>query len=130
MFNNNEYGITNDGEESGVKAPDLEELKRKYQAAEKKVYVIENILSIDDDTEETYSFLFNSPKPVSYDRYLKMAGSSASKAARAFVLDNVVPEMREQLKDTMEEFPAMAISFTEKLMKMLGLADTTSVKKL
>ena len=34
------------------------------------------------------------------------------------------------MKDTLEEYPAMAISLADKLLRMLGLADTTSVKKL
>lgn len=43
---------------------------------------------------------------------------------------NIIDEQRDELKDTLEEYPAMAISLADKLLRMLGLADTTSVKKL
>lgn len=33
-------------------------------------------------------------------------------------------------KETVEEYPAITISLADKLLRMLGLADTTSVKKL
>lgn len=108
----------------------LEQLKKKYQASGEKVYIIENSISIDDDTVENFAFLFRKPKPASYDRYLKLINNSVSKASRAFIMDNIVEEMKGQISDTLEEYPAMSISLTEKLLKMLGLADTTTVKKL
>ena len=84
----------------------------------------------DDETEEEFSFLFRKPKPASYDRYVKTISSSVTKASKSFVFDNIVEEQKEELKKTVEEYPAMTISLADKLLRMLGLADTTSVKKL
>lgn len=77
-----------------------------------------------------FTFLFRKPKPASYDRYVKTISNSASKASKTFAFDNIIDEQRDELKDTLEEYPAMAISLADKLLRMLGLADTTSVKKL
>lgn len=107
-----------------------EDLKKKYVASGEKVYTVNTNVMIDDDTEENFSFLFKKPKTASYDRYVKMMSNSASKASRTFSLDNIVPEQRDELVSTLEEYPAMSISLAEKLLHMLGLADSTSVKKL
>ena len=111
-------------------ANDIEQLKKKYQGSGEKVFVIENSITVDDDTTEQYIFLFKKPKPASYDRYLKLINNSMSNASRAFIMDNIVEEIKPQISEALEEYPAMSISLTEKLLKMLGLADTTTVKKL
>lgn len=108
----------------------IEELKKKYAGEGQKVYCITNTVAVDDDTEEEFIFLFRKPKPASYDRYVKTISNSVSKASKTFAFDNIVDEQRDELKDTLEEYPAMAISLADKLLRMLGLADTTSVKKL
>lgn len=110
------------------KKQDVEELKKKYTG--QKIYTITNTVAVDDDTEEEFTFLFRKPKPASYDRYVKTISNSASKASKTFSFDNIIDEQRDELKDTLEEYPAMAISLADKLLRMLGLADTTSVKKL
>ena len=46
------------------------------------------------------------------------------------VLDNICEEQNAELKDTLEEYPAMGISLGEKLLNMLGLSKDTRVKKL
>ena len=46
------------------------------------------------------------------------------------MLDNICEEQRDELKSTLEEYPAMAISLGEKLLNMLGLSKDTTVKKL
>lgn len=108
----------------------IEELKAKYTGDGQKVYDITNTVAVDDDTEEEFEFLFRKPKPASYDRYVKTISNSASKASKTFAFDNIIDEQRDELKETLEEYPAMAISLADKLLRMLGLADTTSVKKL
>ncbi|MCI8503670.1 MAG: hypothetical protein HFG77_07410 [Hungatella sp.] len=108
----------------------VERLKEKYSGNGEKVYTVNTSVMIDDDTDEEFSFVFVKPKTASYDRYVKMMSNSATKAARAFSMDNIVPEQRDFLADTLNEYPAMSISLADKLLKMLGLADTTSVKKL
>ena len=81
-------------------------------------------------TEEEFSYLFRKPKPASYDRYVKTISNSVTKASKSFVFDNIIEEQRDELKKTVEEYPAITISLADKLLRMLGLADTTSVKKL
>ncbi len=105
-------------------------LKEKYSNGESKIYEVTTTVQADDETEEEFSFLFRKPKPASYDRYVKTISSSVTKASKSFVFDNIVEEQKEELKKTVEEYPAMTISLADKLLRMLGLADTTSVKKL
>ena len=110
--------------------PDINKLKEQYSNSGEKVYLVTNTVMIDDDTEEEFAYLFRKPKPASYDRYVKLISNSASKASKSFAFDNIIPEQNNQLQADLEEYPAMAISLADKLLRMLGLADTTSVKKL
>lgn len=125
------FGAAKEAETEGTqetKKQDVKALKEKYTG--QKIYTITNTVAVDDDTEEEFTFLFRKPKPASYDRYVKTISNSASKASKTFAFDNIIDEQRDELKDTLEEYPAMAISLADKLLRMLGLADTTSVKKL
>lgn len=112
------------------KKMDVESLKKKYAGADEKVYTVVTTVQVDDDTEEEFTFLFRKPKPTSYDRYVKTMSNSVTKASKSFAFDNIIDEQRDMLKNTMEEYPAITISLADKLLRMLGLADTTSVKKL
>ena len=112
------------------KKVDVEALKKKYAASEEKVYTVVTTVQVDDETEEEFTFLFRKPKPASYDRYVKTMSNSVTKASKSFAFDNIIDEQREELKKTVEEYPAITISLADKLLRMLGLADTTSVKKL
>ncbi len=105
-------------------------LKEKYSNGESKIYEVTTTVQVDDETVEEFYFLFRKPKPASYDRYVKTISSSVTKASKSFVFDNIVEEQKEELKKAVEEYPAMTISLADKLLRMLGLADTTSVKKL
>ena len=109
---------------------DVESLKRKYTGTDEKIYTVTTTVQVDDDTEEEFSYLFRKPKPASYDRYVKTISNSVTKASKSFVFDNIIDEQRDELKKTVEEYPAITISLADKLLRMLGLADTTSVKKL
>lgn len=109
---------------------DVESLKRKYSGTDEKIYTMTTTVQVDDDTEEEFSYLFRKPKPASYDRYVKTISNSVTKASKSFVFDNIIEEQRDELKKTVEEYPAITISLADKLLRMLGLADTTSVKKL
>lgn len=108
----------------------VDTLKEKYKEEGGKVYEVTTTVQVDDDTEEEFSYLFRKPKPASYDRYVKTISNSVTKASKSFVFDNIVEEQKGDLKKTMEEYPAITISLADKLLRMLGLADTTSVKKL
>ena len=109
---------------------DVESLKRKYSGTDEKIYTVTTTVQVDDDTGEEFSYLFRKPKPASYDRYVKTISNSVTKASKSFVFDNIIDEQRDELKKTVEEYPAITISLADKLLRMLGLADTTSVKKL
>jgi hypothetical protein len=93
-------------------------------------YVVTTSLSQDDDMEAEMNFLFNEPKAASYDRYVKTASSSSSKAMKAFCLDNIHPEQRRDLDEKLSKWPALGVSLGEKLLYMLGLSKTTRVRKL
>lgn len=117
-------------ENEAAKAADVESLKAKYSGTDEKIYTVTTTVQVDDDTEEEFSYLFRKPKPASYDRYVKTISNSVTKASKSFVFDNIIEEQRDELKKTVEEYPAITISLADKLLRMLGLADTTSVKKL
>jgi len=117
-------------ENEAAKAADVESLKTKYSGTDEKIYTVTTTVQVDDDTEEEFSYLFRKPKPASYDRYVKTISNSVTKASKSFVFDNIIEEQRDELKKTVEEYPAITISLADKLLRMLGLADTTSVKKL
>jgi len=117
-------------ENEAAKAADVENLKEKYSGTDEKIYTVTTTVQVDDDTEEEFSYLFRKPKPASYDRYVKTISNSVTKASKSFVFDNIIEEQRDELKKTVEEYPAITISLADKLLRMLGLADTTSVKKL
>lgn len=110
----------------------FEDLCRKYsdQGMRGKMYIVTTNLSQDDDMDRTMEFLFAEPKAASYDRYVKTASVSSSKAMRTFVLDNICTEQRKDLEKLLNEFPAMGISLGEKLLYMLGLSKTTTVRRL
>ena len=103
---------------------------KKYKEMDGKIYEIETSIQEDDETETGFDFIFRKPGTPSYDRYVKTSSISGTKALKTFVLDNICDEQREELKGTLEEYPAMAISLGEKLLNMLGLSKDTVVKKL
>ena len=126
-----ERGAAQAEQNGAEKAQDaIEQLKKKYSGTEDKIYTVTTRVQVDDDTEEEFTYLFRKPKPASYDRYVKTISNSVSKASRSFVFDNIIEEQRDEPKNTVEEYPAITISLADKLLRMLGLADTTSVKKL
>lgn len=108
----------------------MEALKKRYSGTDEKIYTVTTTVQVDDDTDEKFTYLFRKPKPASYDRYVKTISNSMTKASKSFVFDNIIEEQRDALKETVEEYPAITISLADKLLRMLGLADTTSVKKL
>lgn len=95
-----------------------------------QMYIVTTNLSQDDEMDRTMEFLFREPKAASYDRYVKTANVSSSKAMRTFVLDNICQEQKQELEQLLNEYPAMGISLGEKLLYMLGLSKTTTVRRL
>lgn len=119
-------------ETDGADEEKFQALCEKYKAdgMQGKMYIVTTNLSQDDDMDRTLSFLFKEPKAASYDRYVKTANVSSSKAMRTFVLDNICPEQKNALERQLAAYPAMGISLGEKLLYMLGLSKTTTVKRL
>lgn len=113
---------------SGAVAPTTEELKAKYG----KVYQIGTIVYEDDDSDgENLTFRFKRPSIASYDRYVKtLSQIGASKASKAFMLDNVVDEDKDRLEATVAEYPGVAIALGSKLTDILGLTNAVNLKKL
>lgn len=106
------------------------ELCSRKKADGETGYIVSTNISQDDDMDEELSYLFREPRPASYDRYVKTSSTSQTKAMKAFVLDNVCSEQREDLRTKLDEWPALGISLGEKLLYMLGLSKTTTVKRL
>lgn len=108
--------------------PTTEEMKAKYG----KLYQIGTIVYEDDESEgENLTFRFKKPSIASYDRFVKtMSQIGASKASKAFMMDNVVEEDRSRLIATMEEYPGVGIALSGKLTDILGLTGTVNLKKL
>lgn len=109
-------------------ADTIEQVKSKYQG--EKIYEITSVIEIDDETEKKTTFVFKKPGTQSYDRYVKTASTSSSKALRTFIIDNIVEEQKNDLRNYLEEYPAAALSIGEKLLSMLGLSKEIYVKKL
>lgn len=108
----------------------IENLRKKYKERDGKIYEIVTSIQEDDENEREYDFIFKKPDTPSYDRYVKTSGTSGTKALKTFILDNICDEQYSELKDALDEYPAMAISLGEKLLNMLGLSKDTTVKKL
>ena len=104
----------------------IDALRAKYD----KIYRVAITLDVDDKTTEEREYIFKRPTTASYDRFVKTATNSPTKASRAFVLDNIVPEQLDALIADIEEYPAMVVSLNEKLFNLLGLSRDTSIKKL
>ncbi len=108
----------------------MERLRKKYKNIDGKIYEVITSIQEDDENETEYDFIFRKPATPSYDRYVKTSGTSNTRALKTFVIDNICEEQTEELRNTLEEYPAMAISLGEKLLNMLGLSKETQVKKL
>ena len=104
----------------------IEALKDKYG----KLYAITATLAEDDDSNREVSYYFKKPTALSYDRFVKTASTGATKASRAFVLDAVVEEQRPLLVADLEEYPALVLTMSDKLLALLGLSQEATVKKL
>lgn len=124
-------GMAGTGNKENISvANETAQLRSKYEKQDGKVYEIKTSVQEDDETEKEFDFIFRKPNTSSYDRYVKTTAVSGSKALKVFVLDNICEEQKELLRETLEEYPAMAIGIGEKLLNMLGLSKETTVKKL
>lgn len=120
---------TNTAKPSDASAPastQEEKLKEKYG----KIYQVRIMLRPDDETEVEVCYFFKRPGNPSYNRYVKTASKDMTNALKAFMFDSVVDESKEKLEADLEEYPALALGIGEKLLSMMGLADTVNLKKL
>lgn len=107
------------------KIENVEQLKEKYG----ELYRVALVMEPDDDTIVEVEYLFQKPKVASYDRYIKSASSSMSRALRTFAFDNIIPEHKEKLEKDLEKYPALSMSVGDKLMSMLGLAKSANLTR-
>lgn len=107
-------------------ALNIEELKAKYG----KVY--ELVASIEEDKDTAYErvFYFKRPTTASYDRFVKTASNSPTKASKNFCIDNIIEEQRDIFVAEIEEYPAIAMALNDKLFSLLGLPKDVTIKKL
>ena len=107
---------------------DKEMLKKKYG----KVYQISASFAEDDETEEEIkvSFIFKKPLTASLNRYLRTASKNMTNSTTAFLLDNIIPEQKEELEKKIGEYPALTIGIGQKLLNVLGLSDNINLTKL
>lgn len=103
------------------------DFKDKYGG---KLFNVGVDIEVDDSTTERKEYVFKKPSTFSYDRYVKKCGNNPVSASNDFVKDNIVEEQNERLAADLEEYPALALSLTDKLFAMLGLAKSVDVKKL
>lgn len=120
-------GGTNSATAPIAGAQSEEALKAKYG----KLYRVGVTIPVDDDEEKEFSYYFKRPTVSSYDRFIQTTSKHGiTKASRVFMLDAVVEEDRERLKADLEEYPGVGISIGNKLTEILGLTDSTNLKKL
>ncbi|MEG0689282.1 MAG: hypothetical protein RR466_11390 [Hungatella sp.] len=108
----------------------IEDIKKELEASGGKIYQVDIEIQEDDDNTIEKVYFFKKPGTASYDRYLKTSSASNSKALKTFAEDNVCDQQTEELHKDFEEYPALSITIGEKLLSMLGLGKTTTVKKL
>lgn len=115
-------------ENTTITAEKLDEstLKAKYG----KLYRISVTVPLDDTLEKDYSYYFKRPSVPAYDRYLKSAAQSITRASKAFLLDCIIDEEIQQLTTDMDEDPGIAITIGNRLTELLGLTSSVNLKML
>jgi len=101
-----------------------------YKAKYGKIYRVTATIEPDDVTAINLEYFFKKPTTASYDRYIKTAAQSPTKAIRAFIQDNVVEELLPVLENDLDEYPALALSVGEKLLSMMGLSKDVNLRLL
>ena len=104
----------------------IEELKAKYG----KLYTVATTIMEGDDDSRELRYIFKRPTAASYDRFVKMAANSPTKASKAFVLDAIIEEQAPQLEADLEEYPALVMTINDRLFELLGLSKDINLKKL
>lgn len=108
------------------------ELIEQYKERYGRVYQIKaTVVDIDDDCEEKeVVFVFRQPIPLDYDRFIKDSTKKPSAAFKNLIVSCIVDEQREKLEETLKEYPALSSSLTQELLRLMGLSDSVTLKKL
>lgn len=106
----------------------LEKPKQAKETEGESLYKVAVGFETSEDVRTEKEYTFSKPKVGSYDRYVRALSKSPTKASRTFVMDNVVESQKSTLTEDLEQFPAIAITISDKLLSMLGLGDATLTK--
>ena len=113
------------------KKQDGEKKFKDYKEKYGKIYLISTELE-DPETgdEKEIKFVFKRPGTKDYDRFIKEVSKKASMAFKNLVLSSVVDEERQELKNTLEEYPALSSTLSQRLLKLMGASEDTNLKIL
>ena len=76
----------------------------------------------EEESEVSISFHFSKPTEPQIKRLQNTAGKDASGAARNLLISTILPEQREKLKATLEDYPGLATTFSTALIKSAGIS--------
>lgn len=76
----------------------------------------------EEESEVSISFHFSKPTEPQIKRLQNTAGKDSSGAARNLLISTILPEQRERLKSTLEEYPGIATTFSTALIKSAGIS--------
>ena len=68
------------GSKADEKENGLDRLREKYKGEGSTIYEVTSVITEDDDSERAVTYLFKKPTTASYDRYVKTAAASSSRA--------------------------------------------------
>lgn len=98
-------------------------LKEKYG----KVYRVDVEL---EELEKDFTFYFKKPSTPSFNRVLKTMSKKTLQTMKDFTMDNIVEEDKETYTGVMSDYPGLPMSVGQKLLSLLGVSDSVSIKKL
>lgn len=75
-----------------------------------------------DSSMVSVTFRFAKPTKIQVQRLQERAAKNSAQAARNLVLDCVHPEEKQQLIDTMEEYPGLGTTFSSAIIKGVGIS--------
>lgn len=73
-------------------------------------------------SEVSISFHFSKPTEPQIKRLQNTAGRDSSGAARNLLISTVLPDQRDRLKSTLEEYVGLATTFSTALIKSVGIS--------
>lgn len=104
-----------------------EELQKVLKEKYGKVYEVE---AENEDLDKTFTYYFTKPTTPSFNRALKTMSKKSLQSMKDFTMDNIVAEQKEEYQKDLEEYPALCMPLGQKLLGLLGVSDSVSIKKL